>query len=114
MSRALPSGGPSTSSMRTLPTVRTATERTRMLRTSATASPGFLRSVWTGGGGMVVEVFVGVPAPNSVSIEAVKAELPHAEVSVHAVGGGLYVAETDSVIACASIKLSARDASGVR
>ena len=66
------------------------------------------------GGRMLVEVIVGVPDPSSVSIEAVKAELPHGDVTVRAVSGGLSVAETDSVIACASIKVIAQNPSGVQ
>jgi Conserved hypothetical protein (Lin0512_fam) len=63
---------------------------------------------------MLVEATMGVPDPSSVSIEAVKAELPHGDVTVRAVSGGLSVAETDSVIACASIKVSAQNRSVVQ
>ncbi len=77
------------------------------------ASLPLVDEVRQAGGSMLVEVNIGVPDPSTVSIEAVKAELPHGEVTVHAVSGGLSVAETDSVIACASIKVSMQNPSGV-
>jgi predicted nucleic acid-binding protein len=43
-----------------------------------------------------------------VDLEAVKAELPHGEVSVRAVSGGLRVPDSDALIACAAITVSAR------
>jgi len=57
---------------------------------------------------MLVQVVVAVPDPDSVDIEAVKSELPHGEVSVRAVSGGLRVPDSDALIACASITVSAR------
>ncbi len=60
------------------------------------------------GGEMVVEVTVAVPDPESVDLEAVKRELPHGEVSVQAVLGGLAVPGRDTVLACASITVSGR------
>ncbi|HEY1291608.1 MAG TPA: Lin0512 family protein [Chloroflexota bacterium] len=60
------------------------------------------------GGTMLVDVTVAVPEPNSVDLDAVKAELPHGEVSVRAVQGGLRVPNSDALIACASISVSAR------
>lgn len=60
------------------------------------------------GGSMLVQVTVAVPDPGSVDLEAVKAELPHGEVSVQAVSGGLRVPNSDALIACASIHVSAR------
>ena len=60
------------------------------------------------GGTMLVQVVVAVPDPDSVDIEAVKSELPHGEVSVRAVSGGLRVPDSDALIACASITVSAR------
>jgi uncharacterized protein (TIGR02058 family) len=60
------------------------------------------------GGTMLVEVTVAVPDPESVDLEAVKQELPHGEVSVHAVHGGLLVPDSEALIACASISVSAR------
>src|ERR1051326_7516672 len=59
-------------------------------------------------GTMLVQVTVAVPDPDSVDMEAVKSELPHGEVSVKAVGGGLRVPDGDALIACASISVSAR------
>ena len=60
------------------------------------------------GGSMLVDVTVAVPNPATVDVEAVKAELPHGEVTVRAVGGGLLVPNSDAIIACASITVSAR------
>ena len=60
------------------------------------------------GGTMLVEVTVAVPDPAAVDIEAVRAELPHGEVTVRAVSGGLRVPNSDALIACASITVSAR------
>ncbi|MCA1644519.1 MAG: Lin0512 family protein [Chloroflexi bacterium] len=57
------------------------------------------------GGTMLVKVTVAVPGPD---LEAVMSELPHAEVSVRAVSGGLRVPTTDALIACAAITVSAR------
>jgi len=59
-------------------------------------------------GTMLVQVTVAVPDPDSVDLEAVKSELPHGEVSVNAVAGGLRVPDSDALIACASISVSAR------
>src|SRR5215472_13713503 len=59
-------------------------------------------------GTMLVHVTVAVPDPSSVDIDAVKAELPHGEVSVEAIKGGLRVPNSDTLIACASIHVSAR------
>jgi uncharacterized protein (TIGR02058 family) len=60
------------------------------------------------GGTMLVQVTVAVPDPDSVDLAAVKAELPHGEVSVRAVSGGLRVPDSDALIACAAISVSAR------
>jgi uncharacterized protein (TIGR02058 family) len=60
------------------------------------------------GGTMLVDVTVAVPDPSSVDVEAVKAELPHGEVTVRAVSGGLRVPDSDALIACAAIVVSAR------
>src|SRR5712692_3520860 len=60
------------------------------------------------GGTMLVDVTVAVPNPADVDVEAVKAELPHGEVTVQAVSGGLLVPNSDALIACASITVSAR------
>ena len=60
------------------------------------------------GGTMLVDVTVAVPDPASVDVDQVKSELPHGEVTVHAVSGGLRVPDSDALIACASIVVSAR------
>ena len=57
---------------------------------------------------MLVDVSIGVPDPSAVDLDAVKAELPHGEVTVHAVPGGLRVPNSDTLIACAAITVSAR------
>ncbi|HUF92375.1 MAG TPA: Lin0512 family protein [Candidatus Limnocylindria bacterium] len=58
------------------------------------------------GGRMLVEVTVGVPDPAAVDIARVARELPHGEVTVHAVAGGLRVPGADTLIACAAIVVS--------
>jgi uncharacterized protein (TIGR02058 family) len=60
------------------------------------------------GGEMLVHVLVGVPDPAALDIEAVKRELPHGEVSVSAVVGGLQPPGSDTIIACAYITVSGR------
>ncbi len=60
------------------------------------------------GGTMLVDVTVAVPEPDSVDLEAVRAELPHGEVTVRAVSGGLRVPSSDAIMACAAIRVSAR------
>src|SRR5215469_3517328 len=60
------------------------------------------------GGTMLVSVTVAVPDPDSVDLEAVKVELPHGEVSVKAGIGGLRVPDSDALIACVAISVSAR------
>jgi uncharacterized protein (TIGR02058 family) len=60
------------------------------------------------GGTMLVQVTVAVPDPDSVDVDVVKAELPHGEVSVRAVHGGMRVPDSDALIACAAITVSAR------
>ena len=52
-----------------------------------------------------------VPDPGPVNIdivrrEIVRRELPHGEVTVHAVSGGLQVPGADTIIACAAITVS--------
>ena len=66
----------------------------------------FFRDVRERGGKMLVDVTVGVPDPASVDIERVRRELPHGEVTVHPVAGGLRVPGSDTIIACASITVS--------
>jgi uncharacterized protein (TIGR02058 family) len=57
------------------------------------------------GGRMLVDVTVGVPEPDSVKVDVVRRELPHGEVTVRAVNGGLR-AGSDTLIACAAIVVS--------
>jgi len=65
-----------------------------------------LQEVRERGGKMLVDVTVAVPDPPSVNIEIVRRELPHGEVTVRAVSGGLQVPGADTVIACAAIIVS--------
>jgi uncharacterized protein (TIGR02058 family) len=58
------------------------------------------------GGRMLVEVTVAVPDPATVDVERVRKELPHGEVSVRPVAGGLRVPGADTLIACAAITVS--------
>jgi uncharacterized protein (TIGR02058 family) len=58
------------------------------------------------GGTMLVAVTVGVPDPGSVDVERVRKELPHGEVTVTPIAGGLRVPGSDTLIACASITVS--------
>ena len=67
-----------------------------------------LQEIRARGGEMVVDVTVAVPEPASVDLEAVKSELPHGEITVHAVQGGLHVPDRDTIMACASITVSGR------
>ena len=57
-------------------------------------------------GKMFVDVTVGVPDGVKVDADVVKKELPHGEVTVHAVIGGLRVPGSDTLIACAAITVS--------
>ena len=66
----------------------------------------FFQEVRQRGGKMLVNVTVAVPDPASVNVEAVKKELPHGEVTVHPVSGGLRVPGSDTLIACAAITVS--------
>jgi len=58
------------------------------------------------GGRMLVDVTVGVPDPGRIDVERVKKELPHGEVTVRPVAGGLRVPGADTIIACAAITVS--------
>lgn len=58
------------------------------------------------GGRMLVDVTIGVPDPDSVKLDVVRRELPHGEVTVHAVNGGLRSPTSDTLIACAAITVS--------
>jgi uncharacterized protein (TIGR02058 family) len=64
------------------------------------------RDVRERGGTMLVDVTVGVPDGVTVDVEAVRRELPHGEVTVRAVPGGLRVPDSDTLIACAAITVS--------
>jgi uncharacterized protein (TIGR02058 family) len=66
----------------------------------------FFRAVRDRGGRMLVDVTVGVPDPAAVDVERVRRELPHGEVTVRAVPGGLRVPGGDALIACAGITVS--------
>jgi uncharacterized protein (TIGR02058 family) len=66
----------------------------------------FFQEVRQRGGKMLVNVTVAVPDPASVNIDVVKKELPHGEVTVHPVSGGLRVPGSDTLIACAAITVS--------
>ena len=67
-----------------------------------------LREIRDRGGEMLVDVLVGVPNATSVDLEAVKQQLPHGEITVRAVEGGLAMPGGDTVIACVGITVSAR------
>src|SRR5262249_4210248 len=58
------------------------------------------------GARMLVDVTVGVPDPGAVDAERVRRELPHGEVTVRPVVGGLRVPGSDTLIACAAITVS--------
>jgi len=64
------------------------------------------RDVRERGGKMLVDVTIGIPADVKVDTEIVKKELPHGEVAVRAVPGGLRVPGHDTLMACASIIVS--------
>jgi uncharacterized protein (TIGR02058 family) len=65
-----------------------------------------LHDIESRGGKMLVEVTVAVPDPASVDLARVKQELPHGEITVKAVAGGLRVPDRETLIACASIAVS--------
>ena len=67
-----------------------------------------LREIRARNGEMLVDVTVAVPDPSAVDLETVRKELPHGEVTVKAVPGGLKVPNSDTIMACASITVSAR------
>jgi uncharacterized protein (TIGR02058 family) len=69
----------------------------------------FFRDVRERGGRMLVDVAVGVPEPNAVDVERVRRELPHGEVTVRPVAGGLRVPGSDTVIACVAITVSIQE-----
>ncbi len=61
------------------------------------------------GARLLVDVAVGVPDPSAVDVEAVRREVPHRDVTVRAVIGGLRAPGSDTLIACASIIVSVDD-----
>jgi len=67
------------------------------------------RDVRDRGGKMFVDVTVAVPSPQSVDLARVQRELPHGEVTVRAVDGGLRVPGSDTLIACVAITVSIDD-----
>jgi uncharacterized protein (TIGR02058 family) len=69
----------------------------------------FFRDIRERGGRMLVDVTVAVPDPASVDVERVRRELPHGEVTVHPVAGGLRVPGADALIACVAITVSVED-----
>jgi uncharacterized protein (TIGR02058 family) len=69
----------------------------------------FFRDVRERGGRMFVDVTVAVPDPAAVDIERVRRELPHGEVTVRPVAGGLRVPGSDAIIACVAITVSIED-----
>jgi uncharacterized protein (TIGR02058 family) len=71
------------------------------------SSLGFLPEIRDAGGKMLVRVTVGVPDPSTVDAEAVRASLPHGEVSVEVVPGGLKAAGCDAMLACVIVTVLA-------
>jgi len=69
----------------------------------------FFRDVRERGGRMLVDVTVGVPDPGSVDVERVRRELPHGEVTIRPVPGGLRVPGSDALIACVGITVSVEE-----
>jgi len=69
----------------------------------------FFTGVRQRGGRMLVEVTVAVPDPAAVDVEAVKRELPHGEITVKAVAGGLRAPSSDALIACAAVVVSVEE-----
>jgi uncharacterized protein (TIGR02058 family) len=74
----------------------------------------FFRDVRERGARMLVDVTVGVPEPGKVDVERVRRELPHGEVTVRPVAGGLRVPGSDTVIACVAIAVSVEEPSAPR
>lgn len=66
----------------------------------------FLQEARERGGKMRVEATIGVPAPETVDLDAVRREFPHGEVTVQAVEGGLRVPFGDTILACAAVLVS--------
>jgi len=74
----------------------------------------FFREIRDRGGRMLVDVTVGVPDPGGVDVERVRRELPHGEVTVRPVAGGLRVPDSDTLIACVAITVSVEDSDEVK
>ena len=72
------------------------------------------RDVREQGGRMLVDVTVGVPDPSAVKTDVVRKELPHGEVTVRPVAGGLKVPGSDTIIACAGITVSVEYPEGAK
>ncbi len=64
----------------------------------------FFRDVRERGGKMLVDVTVGVPDPTKVDVERVRKELPHGEVTVRPVAGGLRLEDPPVAIAAFGIE----------
>jgi uncharacterized protein (TIGR02058 family) len=73
----------------------------------------FLRSLEIDPKRMLVDVTIGVQEPSKVDADAVKAVLPHGQVTVNVVHGGLDVMDTDAddltVIASAAVAVRLAD-----
>jgi uncharacterized protein (TIGR02058 family) len=72
-----------------------------------------LAEVRARGGRMLVDVTVAVPDPASVDVARVSRELPHGDVTVRAVAGGLRVPGADTLLACAAITVSIDEAGAI-
>jgi uncharacterized protein (TIGR02058 family) len=74
------------------------------------SSLSFIRTLGVDPGAMQVEVTIGAQRPDKVDAEAVKAVLPHGEVTVKIVKGGLDVPddETKDVAVIASAAIAVR------
>jgi uncharacterized protein (TIGR02058 family) len=58
------------------------------------------------GGKMLVNATVAVPDPSKVDVETVRRELPHGEITVTPIAGGLKAPGADVLMACALITVS--------
>ena len=71
------------------------------------SSLSLIRTLGVDAGAMQVEVTVGVQQPDRVDVAAVKAALPHGEVTVKPVKGGLDVSDDDgrdaAIVATAAV-----------
>ena len=74
------------------------------------SSVSFIRTLGLDSRAMQVEVTIGVQQPNKVNAETVKSALPHGQVTVNVVKGGLDVAdeETGDVAVIASAAVAVR------